>query len=510
MGNLGLALHPRFSTNRKFYNLWTSQNTKAKCVDADWCNAGANACTNGVCSGEGTNLVQEYRYNSNTPPTLLRTIMEIQKENMNHNGGDLVFGSDGYLYISVGDGGGSNDYYTQAQNLNRRMGKILRIDVDSTNYLQGRNYAVPSDNPFVSTSKFPEIYAYGLRNPWRMSFDLRNPSYLFVGDVGEEKVEETNLIVKGGNYGWPWYEGTQPTQNRQGNQVLSASQRKDPITEVTHDQFGVSVIGGYVYRGSRDPCQYGKYIFGDWSRIGLLYAYESPVGSGSFSFNVNNNRFLTKCGASDCDIGKGVHAFSQMENGDVYLHSQDSTYLIAEPSYCGLTCVQTVPPAPPTQDQTRINPGGNTTPLSPTLTYPATPSTITRGVIVVAGNVTASDAQKGFDKIEETLFSKDNNRFTVDSVKLVITTKRAVTTEVSFSISDPSGTNTTSSFMMEQFLSVKDKNPTLFSQNGLDVLSVKEISINYGTTKSGTNLVGSSSTLAISFSFIALVLSFFL
>eukprot|EP01117_Protostelium_nocturnum_P004767 TRINITY_DN1728_c0_g1_i1.p1 TRINITY_DN1728_c0_g1~~TRINITY_DN1728_c0_g1_i1.p1 ORF type:complete len:659 (-),score=194.62 TRINITY_DN1728_c0_g1_i1:41-2017(-) len=359
-GLIGVAAHPKFAENGKFYIFWSDKNRKADCQNDDWCNG--NKCEAGKCTGAYmTNVIQEYHLPAGSnvaDPTPLRTLMEISKPYNNHNGGDLIFGSDGYLYVGTGDGGLANDPFNCAQNLNRRAGKILRIDVDATP-IEGRFYAVPSDNPFPN-STFPEIYAYGFRNPWRMSFDALNPGYFFVGDVGQDYVEEVDLVKKGGNYGWPDYEGKQPTRTKANKVELTT--KIDPIFEYDHsDNYqGPSVIGGYVYRGQRDPCQYGKYILADWSNV-LWSALETPVGLGTYAFDVNK-RFGYQCakGSKQCPPLNAIQAFSQDDFGDLYILSVGGSFRVVEPSRCGLTCTATIP----TSEK-----GFNSfTPLQPTLT----------------------------------------------------------------------------------------------------------------------------------------------
>jgi len=180
-------------------------------------------------------------------------LFEIDQPYSNHNGGHITFGPDGYLYIAVGDGGSAGDPNNNAQNLNTRLGKILRVDVSIR-----PGYSVPEDNPFLK-SKAPEIYAYGLRNPWRFSFDSKTGK-LWAGDVGQNEIEEVSIIEKGKNYGWRIMEGTrcyEPSKNCKREGI------EKPVYEYTH-KMGASITGGYVYHGKLLPELRGWYVFGDF------------------------------------------------------------------------------------------------------------------------------------------------------------------------------------------------------------------------------------------------------
>lgn len=239
-GLLGICAHPNYQQNGLFYLYYSATSTKA----------GSNH----------KSVLAEYKTssNKNSAENTGRIILEIEQPESNHNGGQLAFGPDGYLYVALGDGGGANDEHGEignAQNLNTLLGKILRIDVS------GKPYLIPKDNPFVNQKNCrPEIYAYGLRNPWRFSFD-KNTGKLFCADVGQNEYEEVNIIEKGGNYGWRIMEGLHcfnPANdcNKEG--------LKMPIHEYSHDK-GQSVTGGFVYNGKAATSLNNKYVFGDWT-----------------------------------------------------------------------------------------------------------------------------------------------------------------------------------------------------------------------------------------------------
>ena len=177
----------------------------------------------------------------------------------NHNGGQIAFGPDGYLYIGLGDGGAGGDPKNHGQNMNTLLGSIIRIDVNSTN--GNKKYGIPADNPFVGKKGVqPEIFAYGLRNPWRFSFDPKTGD-LICADVGQNKQEEVDFIVSGGNYGWRVYEGD------------STFKREKPVAGVEYlkplkaypRNMGTSITGGFVYRGTKIPSLQGYYIYCDYA-----------------------------------------------------------------------------------------------------------------------------------------------------------------------------------------------------------------------------------------------------
>jgi glucose/arabinose dehydrogenase len=291
-GLLGIVFHPDYEENRRFFVAYTSLPV-------------------------GANTVSEFRVSSDPDIAELtseRVLLAVADPAANHNGGSLAFGQDGYLYVSMGDGGGQNDQFRNAQNLNSLLGKILRIDVDGPPATP-RAFAIPPDNPFASGGGAPEVWAYGLRNPWRMSFD-RASGDLFIGDVGGGRYEEINretpAVTGGLNYGWPIMEGLHCLAA-----TCSTAGLTMPIAEYTHD-FGCSVIGGYVYRGSSEPELQGAYVFADYCS-GLL-----------FSFDITGATFTPKVVLSS---GLGVSAFGESEAGDLYLVDYDGggMYRVAVP-----------------------------------------------------------------------------------------------------------------------------------------------------------------------------------
>jgi glucose/arabinose dehydrogenase len=245
-GLLGLAFHPDFRDNRKFYIYYTQQAPKRTRVSEM------------QVSAESAN-----RAGASTE----RVLLEIPQPFWNHNSGNLLFGPDGYLYIVVGDGGKKDDLRQLCQNLWALNGKILRIDVNRT---QGAlAYGIPADNPFVKEEGVrPEIYALGLRNTWGIDFDPQT-GVLWGADVGQEIAEEINHIVAGGNYGWSYREGTGPFVRRHHDPPPMTT-FVEPIFTYGRD-LGISITGGIVYRGDQLPSLKGHYIYGDWG-TGRIWA----------------------------------------------------------------------------------------------------------------------------------------------------------------------------------------------------------------------------------------------
>lgn len=237
-GLLGLAFHPQFKTNRRFFVNYTRR-------------------------PDGATIISEFKVsigNANMADVDEKIILTIPQPFSNHNGGMMDFGKDGFLYVGMGDGGSGNDPGNRAQNIEDLLGKFLRIDVDTPN--GSLPYSSPPSNPFFgSTPGRDEIYAVGLRNPWRWSFD-RMTGDLYAGDVGQNAIEEISLIQLGKNYGWRVLEGTRCTNL--GPASCNAAGFTPPIHEYPQGGGRCSVTGGYVYRGTRGTLPDGSYLFGDY------------------------------------------------------------------------------------------------------------------------------------------------------------------------------------------------------------------------------------------------------
>jgi glucose/arabinose dehydrogenase len=295
-GLLGLALHPQFKSNHKFYVVYS-----------------APLRTNAPPKWDHAERLSEFKATgaelATADPASERVLLEIDEPDWNHNSGRLAFGPDGFLYWTVGDGGAFNDVGDVArgrghppegngQKLDTLLGKVLRLDVD-----HGSPYGIPKDNPYADGKKgLPEIFAYGLRNPWGISFDRGGKHDLVVVDVGQDRWEEINVIVKGGNYGWrlrEGFDGFNPKDplHAPTNAVTVGADGKpfvDPVFAyktlrgrgTDPAAYGVTITGGYVYRGKSFPSLVGKYIFADWSRSmaipdGTLLVATIPSGGSS-------------------------------------------------------------------------------------------------------------------------------------------------------------------------------------------------------------------------------------
>ena len=245
-GLLGLAFHPNFTMDGRFYVNYTHRVSSSllESIIAEYKVSATNADLADANSERQLLVVPQQNDSSGQPFP-------------NHKGGQLAFGpDDGLLYIGLGDGGSEGDPFGNGQNTNTRLGKILRIGVDPLN---GHPYTLPPDNPFLS-GQAPEIFVVGLRNPWRFSFDRGGSHQLFVGDVGQSNWEEVDIVTRGGNYGWNIMEGDQCFNPPNGCSMVNLML---PITEYDHSMNRTAIIGGFVYRGVAFPNLVGTYIFGD-------------------------------------------------------------------------------------------------------------------------------------------------------------------------------------------------------------------------------------------------------
>lgn len=292
-GLLGFIFHPNFISNGYFYVDYTTD------IDGD---------TFTIISRFTADLIS-------ADPLSELIILKVKQPYSNHNAGQIIFGNDGYLYITLGDGGSVGDPEGNGQNLSTLLGSILRVDVDKTE--NAKNYAIPIDNPFYNNSEGfrEEIYAYGFRNPWRISIDRVNNT-IWIGDVGQNEYEEIDILQRGGNYGWNIKEGFEcyAVENCHENEY---SDLVDPIHSYDHEE-GISITGGFIYRGQEFEEFYGKYIYGDYGS-GRIWALEYSNGTvrnellGRYSqliasFAMDDNEKLYILSRSDDVIYKLVYS----------------------------------------------------------------------------------------------------------------------------------------------------------------------------------------------------------
>jgi glucose/arabinose dehydrogenase len=298
-GLLGLAFHPDYKSNGYFYVNYTATSPRRT-------------------------VIARYRVSATDPNQAVAdgelVILTFNQPYENHNGGQLAFGPDGYLYIATGDGGSANDPQGNGQSLQTLLGKILRLDVNNPS--GGRNYGIPPDNPFAGTGNREEIYAYGLRNPWRFSFDPPT-SRLWAADVGQNRFEEINLITRGGNYGWKIMEGNSCFSPSTGCNMTGLIK---PVWDYGRS-LGQSVTGGYVYRGKANPELVGAYIYADYisNRMWAL-RYDGvnppsntdlPLAAGNVSsFGIDKNNELYICGHQSGRIYRFKPTATQVDDGN--------------------------------------------------------------------------------------------------------------------------------------------------------------------------------------------------
>ncbi|MDP9174323.1 MAG: PQQ-dependent sugar dehydrogenase [Planctomycetota bacterium] len=328
-GLLGLAFSPGFAdpASSGFHTLYTYQSEATGTAPADF--APAPGTVTGTINHQ--NVLTQWKVSTNNPDVVdTSTRKDLLREDhpaLNHNGGTIAFGPDGDLYLAIGDGGTANDSGNghivstgNAQSLSVIMGKMLRIDPNGHNSANGK-YGIPADNPFVGTAgAAPEIFALGLRNPYKFSFDAAPNGKLIEGDVGQNQVEEINTITKGGNYGWPIKEGTflfNRTGPNTGTDNPTPSPGSpagliDPLAQYDHNS-GTAVVGGFVYHGSLLPALDGKYVFGDFSNG----AFSSP-GNGRLFYSDLNTGQINEFGLT-APLGMWLKGFGQDANGEIFV-----------------------------------------------------------------------------------------------------------------------------------------------------------------------------------------------
>ncbi|KAK4767895.1 hypothetical protein SAY87_003036 [Trapa incisa] len=376
-GLMGIAFHPNFIQNGRLFASFNCDKSEwPGCTGRCSCNSDVNCDPSKLPSDTKTapcqfqSVVAEYSTNSSgsdpstatsAKPTEVRRIFTMGLPFTSHHAGQILFGpTDGYLYFMMGDGGGtSGDPYNFSQNTKSLLGKIMRLDVDNIPSVEEinklglwGNYSVPKDNPFVADAAFqPEIYALGMRNPWRCSFDSVRPTYFICADVGQDQYEEVDLITKGGNYGWRIFEGPErfasPTSAT--NSSVNSSDFIFPIMGYTHSQVNkvlgsASITGGYFYRSQTDPCMYGRYLFGDLYAGAIWAGIEHPEDSGNYT----SDQIPFRCAKDSpikCDTQGSflpslgyIFSFGEDNKKDVYILAKSGVYRVVRPSRCSYTC----------------------------------------------------------------------------------------------------------------------------------------------------------------------------
>ncbi|KAL2611743.1 hypothetical protein R1flu_023435 [Riccia fluitans] len=416
LGFLGFAFHPNFENNGRFFVSYNCDKQKfSDCGGTCACNKQTNCNPSDLRQGQlggdsGNNpcryssIVAEYTVNSSSNPgsspveavvanpVEVRRIFTMSLPYTTHHAGGLLFGPlDKYLYFMIGDGGNTGDPFNFAQNKKSLLGKVLRLDVDnipnaeqiSEQNLWGE-YSIPRDNPFFGSSDSrAEVWALGLRNPWRCSFDSQYPMYLYCGDVGQERVEEVNLISKGGNYGWRIYEGNSsytPELSPGGNTSASSVQAIFPVMQYPHStmnsQEGFSAItGGFVSYSQEDPCLYGKYVYADL--FGTMFVgAENPRFSGNFDSR-EVNYLCSSTSPLECSFAENssspllqeILSFGLDNSNNFYVLSSNGVYRVVHPRNCNSVCNQVLPALSPSG-----SPSSNTPSTIPGASSPSAPS----------------------------------------------------------------------------------------------------------------------------------------
>ncbi|XP_062204035.1 HIPL1 protein-like [Phragmites australis] len=376
-GLMGLAFHPKFATNGRFFASYNCDRTKSpSCTGRCSCNSDVSCDPSKLGTDNGAQpcqyqvVVSEYSAKGSSAnvsevtsadPSEVRRIFTMGLPYGSQHGGQVLFGpTDGYLYLMMGDGG-KGDPFNFAQNKKSLLGKIVRLDIDNTpresditNKSFWGNYSIPKDNPYADDSDLePEIWALGLRNPWRCSFDSERPSYFFCGDTGQDQYEEVDLISKGGNYGWRAYEGPlvyHPSWAPGGNTSLNYINTIPPIMGYSHADVNknigsASIMGGYVYRGSTDPCLSGRYLYADLYASAMWTGTETPESSGNYTSTLIPFS-CSKDSPIPCDTAAGsplpslgyIYSFGEDNSKDIYVLASKGVYRVVRPSLCDYTC----------------------------------------------------------------------------------------------------------------------------------------------------------------------------
>ncbi|XP_050276946.1 HIPL1 protein-like isoform X2 [Quercus robur] len=377
-GMMGMVFHPNFAHNGRFFASFNCDKIRTPgCSGRCACNTDANCDPSKLSSSNATPpcryhiVIAEFTANGtiskpsseqSASPSEVRRIFTLGLPMAFNHGGQILFGpADGYLYVMVGDGAIRDDPYDFSQNKKSLLGKILRLDIDnlpSANEIGDLNlwgnYSVPQDNPFSEDKDLqPELWALGLRNPWRCSFDSQRPLYFICADTGQDHYEEVDIITKGGNYGWHVYEGPflfNPQQSPGGITPANSIHPIFPVLGYNHSNINkkegsAAISGGYFYRSSTDPCMFGSYLYADLYGSDIWAAAESPENSGNFTTtripfscaHDSPNNCSTIPGSSLPTLGY-IYSFGEDNRKDIFILASSGVYRVVRPSRCNYTC----------------------------------------------------------------------------------------------------------------------------------------------------------------------------
>ncbi|KAF2316011.1 hypothetical protein GH714_040806 [Hevea brasiliensis] len=397
-GMMGMAFHPNFAQNGRFFASFNCDKVRwPGCVGRCSCNSDVNCDPSKLASDNGAHhanqsVIAEYTANgtaveaslaTTAKPLEVRRILTMGLPFTSHHGGQILFGpKDGYLYFMMGDGGGPDNagiltIFRKTRNhcLERSCDWML-ITCQQTSELRGLvawliiatfagakeinnlglwgNYSIPKDNPFSEDSELlPEIWALGLRNPWRCSFDSERPSYFMCADVGQDLYEEVDIITKGGNYGWRVYEGPylyNPPSSPGGNTSPNSISPIFPVmgynhSEVNKNEGSASITGGYFCRSKTDPCMYGRYLYADLYAGAVWAGTETPEDSGNFTtskipFSCAKDspiQCISVPGSNFPSLGY-IFSFGEDKRKDIFVLTSSGVYRVVRPSRCSYTC----------------------------------------------------------------------------------------------------------------------------------------------------------------------------
>lgn len=373
-GMFGMAFHPDFANNGRFFVSYNCDKTKSEsCYGRCACNTDINCDPSKMNSSGGVppcqyhSIIAEYSTNgtatdssmgTSAKPIEVRRIFTMGLPSSFDHGGQIVFGpKDRYLYFMMGDGAKGDPLYF-SQNKKSLLGKIMRLDIDNLPSSEEikelglwGNYTIPSDNPYVDDVDLePEIWALGFRNPWRCAFDSERPSYFICADIGQDKYEEVDVVTKGGNYGWSMFEGPLPFNS--GENKNSHSKSDDiifPVVGYNHSDVNslgsAAISGGFFYRSSTDPCTYGSYLYADLYAKYIWAALETPRDSGNFTSSsipftcaTNSPMVCSLVPELNLTAMQYVFSFGQDNKKDVFIMTSTGVYRVVRPSRCNYTC----------------------------------------------------------------------------------------------------------------------------------------------------------------------------